>query len=54
MNENMGTEHQRNDTEERKLKCLEKKLSQYHSARHKPHMQWRGTDPGPPQWEAGD
>jgi hypothetical protein len=32
----------------------EKNLSQCHFIHHKPHMDWPGIEPGPPQWKAGD
>jgi hypothetical protein len=47
-------EHGWNDTDGRKQKDLEKGLSHCHFIHHKSHIQWRGREPRPPQWEAGD
>jgi hypothetical protein len=37
-----------------KPKYSGKTLSQCHFVHHKSHMDWPGTEPGPPQWEASD
>jgi hypothetical protein len=31
-----------------------KNLSQCHFIHQKPHMDWPGIEPGPPQWKTGD
>jgi hypothetical protein len=37
-----------------KTKNSVENLSQSHFFHHKSHMDWPGTVPGPPRWEAGD
>jgi len=33
-------------------KIVEKTLFQCHFVHHKPHMDWPGTETGPPRWQA--
>jgi hypothetical protein len=37
-----------------KPKNLEENLSQCYFLYHKSHMDWPGSEPGPPRWEASD
>jgi hypothetical protein len=45
----MNVEQWWNDTDRGKLKYSEKTLSECYFVHHKFHMDWPGTDPGPPQ-----
>jgi hypothetical protein len=42
------------DIDRGKPKNSEKNPSQWHFIHYKSHMDWPGSEPWPPQWEAGD
>ena len=53
MEESLNMEHWWSDTDI-KLQYFKKNLSQCHFDHHKSHIEWPGTKPGPPQWQAGN
>jgi hypothetical protein len=51
--DDMRIEPRWDDTATGKPKISKKNLSQCDAAHHKTHTNWLGSEPGPPQWEAG-
>jgi hypothetical protein len=50
----VNMEHRWNDIDRENPEDLERNLSQRHFIHHKSHINCPGSEPGSPQWNAGD